>query len=170
MMGTTWLKRSMEPRAKILAQLRQLVREMQSLPPPQDQAIANLDGGSLFDSRLPGPSCRFGPFRDISDFHRHLRAGVEFDSCLNPQIRHLISLHTGQWPLSFTHGDLSSLNIIVRGQEIVGIVDWETAGWYPAYWEYTSACQVNPQNSFWRNEIEKFLDPRPTELTMERLR
>ena len=170
MIGTTWMKRSTESRAKILAQLRQLVREMRSLLPPHNQAIANIDGGTLFDCRLPSSSCRFGPFRDVSGFHRYLRGGIKFDPCLDPEIRHLISLHSGQWPLSFTHGDLSSLNIIVRGEEIVAIIDWETAGWYPAYWEYTSACQVNPQNSFWRDEIEKFLDPRPTELAMERLR
>jgi len=33
----------------------------------------------------------------------------------------------------FTHGDLSSLNVLVRGDQIVGIIDWETAGWYPSY-------------------------------------
>lgn len=53
-----------------------------------------------------------------------------------------------KWPLVFTHGDLSRLNILARGDDIVGIIDWETAGWYPSYWEYTTACQVNPQNSF----------------------
>ena len=106
---------------------------MRSLLPPHNQAIANIDGGTLFDCRLPSSSCRFGPFRDVSGFHRYLRGGIKFDPCLDPEIRHLISLYSGQWPLSFTHGDLSSLNIIVRGEEIVMIIDWETAGWYLAY-------------------------------------
>lgn len=51
---------------------------------------------------------------------------------------------------------------------IVGFVDWETAGWYPSYWEYTSAHQVNPQDSFWVNEIDKSLQAMPEELAMER--
>lgn len=38
-------------------------------------------------------------------------------------------------PIVFTHGDLSSLNILARVDDIVGIIDWETAGWYPSYWE-----------------------------------
>ncbi|KAJ5715183.1 Aminoglycoside phosphotransferase [Penicillium malachiteum] len=82
----------------------------------------------------------------------------------------LIEGQNKSWPLIFTHGDLSSLNILVRGDDIVGIIDWETAGWYPSYWEYTSAHQVNPQNSFWVHEIEKFLQPMPEELAMERIR
>lgn len=69
-----------------------------------------------------------------------------------------------------THGDLSSLNILVKDDQVVGIIDWETAGWFPAYWEYTTACQVNPQNSFWRHEIDRFLDPYPAELTMKGIR
>ena len=34
-------------------------------------------------------------------------------------------------------------NIIVKGGKIVAIVDWEMAGWYPEYWEYTTACFAN---------------------------
>ena len=33
--------------------------------------------------------------------------------------------------LVLAHGDLSSLNIMVEADEVVGIVDWETAGWFP---------------------------------------
>lgn len=69
-----------------------------------------------------------------------------------------------------THGDLSSLNILVRGDTVVGIIDWETAGWFPLYWEYTCASNVNPQNEFWRQEVDKFMTPMPHELRMEGIR
>ncbi len=83
----------------------------------------------------------------------------------------LIALQDRAWPPTvFTHGDLSSLNILVRGDKIVGIIDWERAGWYPSYWEYTTASQVNPMNYFWREEIDKFLDPMHKELEMEKIR
>jgi len=36
-------------------------------------------------------------------------------------------------PYGFTHGDLSSLSILARGDEVVAIVDWEIAGWCPSY-------------------------------------
>lgn len=41
-----------------------------------------------------------------------------------------------------THGDLCPLNILVESEDIVhisGIVDWDTGGTYPEYWEYVNA-------------------------------
>lgn len=168
--GRDWVKRSEDSKAKLLSQLAEKIREMRDLQPSEGIMVASVDGGSLFDCRIPGPSLRFGPFDTIQNFHRHLRIGMEFGSRIDLEIQELIKQQSKTWPLVFTHGDLSSLNILVRGDDIVGIIDWETTGWYPSYWEYTSAHQVNPQNSFWVNEIDKFLQPMPEELAMERVR
>ena len=35
-----------------------------------------------------------------------------------------------------THGDLQPRNILVQGNKVSGIIDWELRGWYPEYWEY----------------------------------
>jgi hypothetical protein len=51
-----------------------------------------------------------------------------------------------------------------------GIVDWETAGWYPSYWEYSTTLNVNPQNESWRDEVDRFLEPKPEELEIEKVR
>jgi len=100
-----------------------------------------------------------------------VRRGVDAHPNHIAEIGRLIAQHdTLQTALVFTHGDLSSLNILASGDDIVGIVDWETAGWYPAYWEYTTAWHVNPQNEFWRDEVDKFLQPMPEELAMEKIR
>jgi hypothetical protein len=53
---------------------------------------------------------------------------------------------------------------------VTGIVDWESAGRMPLYWEYTSARHINPRNTFWHNAVNGFLTPLPHELEMERLR
>ena len=51
----------------------------------------------------------------------------------------------------FTHADLNARNILADraaragerstggGWRVSGIVDWETAGYYPEYWDYTKA-------------------------------
>ena len=168
--GAGWVRRSEESKARLLSQLREIIRKMREVHPPEGMGVSSVDGGDLFDCRIAGPSLRFGPFDTIQDFHRHLRMGMDFESTPDPEIQDLIKQQQNSWPLLLTHGDLSSLNIMARGDQIVGIIDWETAGWYPSYWEYTSACQVNPQNSFWINEIDKFLTPFPEELAMERIR
>ena len=82
------------------------------------------------------------------------------------ETQHNIGLRT----LSLPHGDLSSFNIIADDDKVTGIIDWETAGWMPEYWEYTSAWHVNPMNPFWRDEVAKFLTPVEYELDMEKIR
>lgn len=34
-------------------------------------------------------------------------------------------------PYTFTHGDLNCQNIIVKDGELAGILDWESAGYFP---------------------------------------
>lgn len=39
----------------------------------------------------------------------------------------------------FTHADIVPRNIMVDEEgRINGIIDWENAGWYPDYWEYSN--------------------------------
>ncbi|KAF2007407.1 kinase-like protein [Amniculicola lignicola CBS 123094] len=169
--GLGWLKRSEESRIKILDQLKDMVGELRHITPPTGIGVAQVDGGPLYDPRLPGTSNHFGPFRTIQDFHKHLRGGLEAHPVHEPEISALISQQDKLQSASvFTHGDLSSLNVLASGDKIVGIIDWETAGWYPSYWEYTTAWNVNPQNQFWRDEVDKFLQPMHEELEMEKIR
>lgn len=165
-----WVHRSEESKAKILSKLKSLLQQLRTLSPP-GPGISNVDGGSLYDCRLPGTSSRFGPFETVQDFHKYLRGGMKTHPDVDPEVNQLIEQQDGPWPPpSFTHGDLSSFNILASGDDVVGIIDWETAGWLPSYWEYTTACYVNPRNTFWRDEIDKFLDPMPKELAMEKIR
>jgi aminoglycoside phosphotransferase len=39
----------------------------------------------------------------------------------------------------FSHGDLKHHNIMVEGGRITGFIDWESAGWYPDYSDFTTA-------------------------------
>ena len=143
-----WGTRSTESKEKILAQLKKMVQELRSLPPPS-LCISNVDGGPVYDCQFPGTSSIVGPFNTIHDFYDFLRNGVEADPMNLPDVNRMVMLQDRPWPMPvFTHGDLSSFNILVRGDDIIGIINWETSGWYPSYWEYSMAWYVNPQNIF----------------------
>jgi len=132
--GRNWGIRSAESKAKILLQLKKMVEEMRSIPPPQGQGVSNVDGGLLWDCRLPGTLLCHEPFTTIYSFYKYLRGGFDAHPDQFPEVNKLIALQNRHWlPPVFTHGDLSSLNVLVRGDQIVGIIDWETAGWYPSY-------------------------------------
>jgi len=55
--------------------------------------------------------------------------------------------------ICFTHGDASSLNVLVKKGKVVALIDFELSGWYPEYWEYTSAVNVKRRDGFWEAEI-----------------
>jgi aminoglycoside phosphotransferase len=165
-----WVYRSDNSKANVHNSLKKMILELRNLI-SQNDTVCSVSGGSLYDPRLLCTTRRFGPFKSVQEFHDFLRNGTRAQSDDSDDFLKLTSLHSQDWGYpTFTHGDLSSLNILVRGDEVVGIIDWETAGWYPRYWEYTTASQVNPQNSFWKDEIDKFLEPMPDALVMEQLR
>ncbi|KAJ2971418.1 hypothetical protein NQ176_g7696 [Zarea fungicola] len=165
-----WCRRAPASRTRILDSLRSMMKQLRQIPNPAGASVSNIDGGPIYDQRLPGPH-QWGPFRNIEDFHRELRGNFDEPVCNGefiPDLACLIDFHKQPWPASvFTHGDLSSFNILARGDEVVGIVDWETAAWMPPYWEYTSTWHVNPYNPFWQEEVGRFLEPFPEALPAE---
>ncbi|KAK3328866.1 aminoglycoside phosphotransferase [Apodospora peruviana] len=172
-----WVTGLDSEKTKILAQLRDMISEMRNLPSPNGGkfvGVADVTGkGPVFDLRLPRKS-HWGPFETVCAFHRELLGGQDvkdFGEEQFPGLKELAAFYGEEWPrLVFTHGDLSNTNIMVRGDEIVSIIDWETVGWMPPYWEYTSAWHVNPQDAFWQAEVGRFITPDPRVLDMEIIR
>jgi aminoglycoside phosphotransferase len=167
-----WPNRTKESRGRIVDQLRGFMAELRSVPPPEGVGVANVLGGPFYDCRLPEPLN--GPFSTVHEFHRALANGADFNadtSKLAPDLQELFSFYRqSDHELVLTHGDLSSLNTLVRGDEVVGIIDWETAGWFPSYWEYSSAKNPNYYNVLWADEADQYLNPMPHELEMDRIR
>ncbi|KAF2647146.1 hypothetical protein K491DRAFT_709319 [Lophiostoma macrostomum CBS 122681] len=122
---------------KILSQLKDMIQELRALETPPGTGIESCVGGSLFDSRIPHGTPRFGPFRTTQDLH-----ALRFDP----------------------------FNIIVSGDKVVAIIDWEFSGWYPPYWEYTVAWFGKQTRTGWRDMLHSILDAYPEELEIERTR
>jgi serine/threonine protein kinase len=170
-----WGKLPEAARQKVYSQLEEMIHELRALEPSPETGVQNCLGGELFDSRIT--RCpTFGPFKTIQDFHFSLRDGLtptagakhNIEEGEWQDIEKMVAMQDSSWPPPvFTHGDLNPANIIVRGDKVVGIIDWEFAGWYPHYWEYTSAWYGNVTRTDWRDAIDRFLEPFPAELVME---
>lgn len=162
---------------KILEQLRGMVAELRSIRLPAGCHVANVDGEAFFDPRLPSRDY-WGPFATKRAFHDAIIGGGNLDgtdlSTLPADIAELLFYYwqygRDDEDLVFTHGDLSSLNVLVHGDTVVGIIDWETSGWFPSYWEYVGAKDVNSYNELWSDEVDHFITPMPQELEMDRIR
>jgi hypothetical protein len=135
-----------------------------------DSTLSSLSGsvnGGTVQDRFFKLDYEEGPFLSIKSFNDWLLAAATRrrpgpDEVIDGPYRDLLP-DTGD--IYFTHGDLTLGNIIVSGipgsQRIVGIVDWEQAGWYPEYWEYCKAlCGVEYTHE-WRTHgwAEKLMKP-----------
>ncbi|KAI1928504.1 hypothetical protein LOZ65_001997 [Ophidiomyces ophidiicola] len=168
-MGITYIVMS---RLKAVRSVKEdYIDEMRCLKPPAVGVVEGVNGSMLYDLRVSGDMKGYGPFDSVPSFHSFLTNAVEQSTNQFPEINQLLAMYqTSQFTTCFTHGDLNSANILVDGDRIAGIVDWDTCGWYPEYWEYTTAWNVNPYNEFWREEVGKFLVEYPDALRMEEIR
>ena len=79
----------------------------------------------------------------------------------------IFKLLTVEHDVVFTHGDLHFHNVIVKDGHISGIIDWECAGWYPEYWDYTRALFLRANYRPWCNIFTRIFPHYDTELTVE---
>ncbi|KAK3942859.1 kinase-like domain-containing protein [Diplogelasinospora grovesii] len=115
-------------------QLKHHLSQLRSIPKTVNPGMAICDtlGGPCRDNRVMDGD-PVGPFVDEAAFSRQLRFSDD-------------PARKGH-DIVFTHGDLNARNILVEeandengeGWRVSGIVDWETAGWFPEYWDYTKA-------------------------------
>ncbi|KAI0855419.1 kinase-like protein [Xylaria cubensis] len=175
-LAEVWNSLSDTEQEHVLWQLRDMVQELRAIPPPSNARIESCVSGSLRDRRIPKSWPGFGPFKTVQDFHLWLREGLrpeEHPDRKSDQdwedIKEMVAKQDGPWsPPVFTHADLNPSNILLRGSRVVAIIDWEFAGWYPNYWEYTSAWYGSiKRTAAWQILIARFLDPYPEELRME---
>lgn len=57
----------------------------------------------------------------------------------------------------FTHADIAPRNILLGEGDhcpVIGIVDWEIAGWYPEYWEYANIMKPSKDRD-WQMWMER---------------
>ena len=133
--------------------LRRHLAALREIPMPEDwkYAIANAAGGPCFDYRINAAQDDdegvwvVGPFLNEHDFNEIQQCGAL------PEV-----VHHGGHRMVFTHGDLNMRNVLVDEYgRLSGVVDWEHAGWFPEYWDYTKALFVTRHNPRWLRMVEE---------------
>ena len=61
-------------------------------------------------------------------------------------------------PYTFTHGDLTNVNIMVDYGDLAGILDGESSGYFPVWWEFTCAGMgLGQDDKEWKDLLRKYL-------------
>lgn len=152
-----------EHRESYFRQVTDLLAELRSIKSPFGSKICSASGSQVMLRDTFG--CKpHGPFSSEKEFNEAI--------CMP----HHLSLtpstlcHDVTHPIVFTHGDLAPYNIMVKDGKITAIIDWETAGWFPASWEYIQTHHSNwegrglESRNVFRSYIPQMMSSYPREL------
>lgn len=149
------------------AELYNYLHELRTVPSPTPAYIGSCSGGLAYDHRLnDGHAC--GPFASVSDFHDFIVVPVA--RCPRQElVKHYRDQLADNHEVVFTHADLCGDHILVEPTtgKITGIIDWEMAGWWPAYWEYTKSRFGSRSQTWWIKLITRVLEPHEHERRIE---
>ncbi|KAF3904628.1 hypothetical protein ABW21_db0205434 [Orbilia brochopaga] len=144
---------------KIAAQLRRYMDELRRIPAPSPVYIGGANRTQAKDIR--NGVARGGPFVSETEFNEWLLSRIlpQVQRMLVvPYLREQLVAQTASkaHAIVFTHSDFHLGNIMVEGDEVVGWLDWEFAGWFPEHWEFTKAMRFGKTD--WSEYLAVILD------------
>jgi aminoglycoside phosphotransferase (APT) family kinase protein len=178
-LASVWLKMGQTEKEAVASKLRHVFEEMRRLESPGGYCSFGRCGltDSLFDSGDDSTSFN-GPFDTESDLNEAMIARYASEGHSKHKTQHFSrafkDVFQNHAPV-FTHADFQRKNVMLRKPsattenglvqwastdlELV-IIDWEFAGWYPSYWEYSRALfGCGAWKDDWSDWIEKMLEP-----------
>lgn len=140
----------------IADQLRNYILQLRAIPPPGGTSICSVNGSPVQSHRLIQwePTC--GPFHDEDHLNHHLWHLKPLESLLEIVQR----AHAKHHPLVFTHNDFFPRNIMIDSEligNVLAIIDWESAGWFPSHWEYCVSSNWGKLRREQQEWMEKYI-------------
>ncbi|KAK3370802.1 phosphotransferase enzyme family protein [Lasiosphaeria ovina] len=159
-----WSGMSDADKADAVRQLRRILDKMRSVPSP---GYYGCIGRRPFEESLfwscPDPDQPqdplAGPFDTEDQFNgavvdKYLQTGSDRLSFRAAFYRRAFPSVLHGHRSVFTHGDLQRKNIVVRDSGEIVLIDWESSGWLPSYWEYAVAMISEGD---WRNNWHEYV-------------
>ncbi|GKT44174.1 uncharacterized protein ColSpa_04355 [Colletotrichum spaethianum] len=172
-LGEVWNTLDVRLKYRAVVQLREMLKALRSIKPeeiPQRPIIAD-----RYISR-PGtnPKNQKRVYKNNAEFVHILKDSVGAvaydDDLVRSAVEFVDELTMSRCELVFTHGNLTADNIYVSEWtgDILAIVNWSEAGYYPVYWEFVKAkLSYNDEPYFDRDgAVEMILKPWRIELAL----
>ncbi|KAI9656883.1 MAG: hypothetical protein M1821_003522 [Bathelium mastoideum] len=169
--GEVWEAGSPDVRENLIQQLKDYVQQMRQI---KGDFVGGVDYSAcragLFEWDAVGYEREYGPFKDEAGFNDGIVAALDNRFPPHPSKKDISEVHS-EWELRrlvrslinheivFTHGDLHTGNMIVRADGTIVLLDWETAGYWPDYWEFHRARFHGGPDDEYRRTVEQFIPP-----------
>ncbi|WEW57767.1 hypothetical protein PRK78_003234 [Emydomyces testavorans] len=170
LLSTQWPHLTADEKSNIVATLRRYFNQLRNLRSPGYYGSIGkrpLQDG-IFWTPKPRPEIN-GPFESEDAMNTAMTlkylSQSETQSTYRADFyrRALANVYRGHEP-KFTHGDFQRKNVIIRRIDAssnnfeVVLVDWQTSGWYPSYWEYSMATLAAGWDDDWHQSVSLVLD------------
>ncbi|RBQ70446.1 hypothetical protein FVER14953_12260 [Fusarium verticillioides] len=167
MLKDAWPAYSEAERESVISQLRGYMAQLRGF---KGDFIGCIDGTACNDQYFCEDPEGYGPYKTEQDFNQGIVKAMKRDNengftewrC--PVWLSVMKDHD----IVLTHGDFDPRNILVQGDKVVAILDWEMSGYYPTYWEYGKALLRPEWESVWSRSkaVDKILEPFHNELAV----
>ncbi|GCB22393.1 hypothetical protein AAWM_05278 [Aspergillus awamori] len=152
---SAWPSLSNDQKATIADQVADVCKQLQSITSPSIQGI---NGGACRLDMVFDDGNLHGPFHSDSEFRDAISRELSFPAFSNKTDK-FMQRFPECGPYVLTHGDLNISNIMVKDGQLMGIIDWEFAAYYPIWYEYLGiACDSIGKDAEWRELLRQRLD------------
>lgn len=154
-LSALWATMPTADRERVARQTAEFLMQLRALNSPQMQSLGRqpLYSAFLFPN---GYGLPHGPLSSDNDLWAEMSEalkGVPEDVRLRLRERMPPAA-----PYTFTHGDLTNVNIMVENGNITGILDWEASGYFPVWWEFTCAgIGLSQEDQEWKTLLRKYM-------------
>ncbi|EGX48746.1 hypothetical protein AOL_s00079g385 [Orbilia oligospora ATCC 24927] len=162
-----WEDFGLEKKEDIISQLKRILDELRSL---EGTFIGCVDHTHCEDVLFSETETPRGPYSSEEEFSQGIidtlleKEATAFPRLVCEMVQDILKGHK----IVLTHGDFLPRNILVKDGKVVAILDWEMAGWYPEYWEYTKIMYRPPYLKSWFKDgmVNKLIKPYYAELAV----
>ncbi|KAG4436788.1 hypothetical protein IFR05_007722 [Cadophora sp. M221] len=165
-LASCWTTLDTTAKTAVADRLRDVFDQLRNLPSPGHQRYYGSLGNCKLEDSLFWTSDETdvinGPFETEAQLNEAMVRKYLYNNLIPQKAefykRVLLLVLQNHSPV-FSHADLQRKNIMMRNDGSLVIIDWETAGWYPSYWEYTLAMfTCGRWDDDWHTCVAKILD------------
>lgn len=152
-----WSSLSTEHRERVAKQTAGYLLQLRDI---QSDRLESVGGQPLYSDFLflQGFETPHGPFSSDEELWNEMsKALMHIPEQARAELRRRMPPAA---PYTFTHGDLTIVNIMVNPDngDLTGILDWENAGYWPVWWEFTAAgIGLGDEDVEWKGLLRKYL-------------
>ncbi|KAB8206048.1 kinase-like domain-containing protein [Aspergillus parasiticus] len=158
-LSEAWPTMSETDKERVAKQTAEYVTQLREL---QSSKLESLGGQQLYSAFLfpNGYGIGHGPFSSDDELWAEMSLSLSLSlSNVPEEIRsQLRQRMPSAAPYTFTHGDFTNVNIMVHNGNLSGILDWESSGYFPVWWELTAAgISLGKDDKEWKELLRRYL-------------